>query len=496
MIGLRADASQSVGVGHVSRMLGLAEALHRQKVPTVWLTENPMVEWREQFEQVGSRAIDLEIGSSDADLLSALRHAAVSTVVFDGYHFGVELLQTVAAANHRVVVVDDTATQAIPAASLTVNPTGVSGQRHGNGPGLLAGPSFLPLRRSSVSIDKELTFQGSPQCVRVLVVFGGTDPTGGAARALAALELVEPTLEVLVATGYAEENSYHQVRLRQIASESKHRTTLVGPQPSLSELYRWADIGVCAAGTAMWELDASGVAVIACSVIENQEGAVLHFLDHPRHQVLTDFWSSSNEDLANVFEQCIRRVSQRDFVSTPLCDGYGADRLAATICDLPYIRRSNSTDVEFLYRLAHEPSVRESSFDSSEFSFASHQAWFTNADCSSNTKLFTACLVTQDGQDRRIGQFRAVHEPRGVVVSVSICESVRGHGYGSRLVELGSAEAQLHFPGLPLIAEIKASNKVSQACFQQAGYQLQTRTTKSPTVEMTLNPRETDRQWI
>jgi UDP-2,4-diacetamido-2,4,6-trideoxy-beta-L-altropyranose hydrolase len=467
MIGLRADGSHLIGVGHISRALGLAEAMQRQGVETMWLTTSPLDSWRDQFERAGSSVVDLGTRNVEGSMVKALKDHQIETVVFDGYSFPQKLLTTVSKFTDQLVVIDDRVESANPDATLTVNPTSISSSV-ARDPSFVEGPRFLPLRRKgtrTISADL-MADQGGP--IRVLISFGGTDPMGGARKTLESLQHVNVPLEVVVATGNAPEIAVDA--LRELGANTNHGISIIGLQESLHEWYEWAQIAVCAAGTTMWELDASRVPVLACCVADNQQKGIQQFENHVNHLVVRNFGDLSTEELAKLIDELIVRYNR--CVDVPaLCDFHGADRLVGLICDLPYLRPAVASDVNFLYELAHQPSVRTASFQTGPFSFTSHQKWFEQITCAPDERLFVACLVTSD-VDQLIGQFRGTLGTEGITVSVSTCESVRGKGLGTRLIELGSREVSLEFPGVPLVAHIRNTNTKSQRAFARAGYRL------------------------
>ena len=134
------------------------------------------------------------------------------------------------------------------------------------------------------------------------------------------------------------------------------------------------------------------------------------------------------------------------------------------------LRRVNLKDLEFIFNLRNEESVRLASFNSDPISLETHQNWLERKLAGSDSVLFIA-----EEDSRSIAQVRFDWiNTAEAEVSVAVTEKFQGRGYGSEILKKSSAEFFKEFPNCAKIyAFIKPDNKASVRSFAKAGYQFQ-----------------------
>ena len=261
---LRADASSSIGVGHVMRSLSLGEALIDEGFGVELVSFELTPSLQSIATSCGIEVVELSCAprsSEDAQFLLE-RNAAI--VVVDGYEFSRDFFAALEASNTTFAVIDDNAeTKAqSPDAVINQNPhASESLYAHMQGtPKLLLGLQYAMVREEvrEVAAMHLPTREGE-----VFVAMGGADFLGLTAPIVEAL--VETGLQIRVAVGHANTQREHVQKL----AEQHGHVTLIEQQDYVSSLAS-AHVAVLAAGSSLWEACAVGTPSIGLVVADNQ----------------------------------------------------------------------------------------------------------------------------------------------------------------------------------------------------------------------------------
>ena len=261
---LRADASSSIGVGHVMRSLSLGEALLDEGFGVELLSFELAPSLQSLATSCGLEVVELLCAprsSEDAQFVLE-RNAAI--VVVDGYEFSRDFFAVLEASNTTFAIIDDNAeTKAqSPDAVINQNPhASESLYAHMQGtPKLLLGLQYAMVRKEvrEVAAMHLPTREGE-----VFVAMGGADFLGLTAPIVEAL--VETGLQIRVAVGHANTQREH---VQKLADQHGH-VTLIEQQDYVSSLAS-AHVAVLAAGSSLWEACAVGTPSIGLVVADNQ----------------------------------------------------------------------------------------------------------------------------------------------------------------------------------------------------------------------------------
>jgi UDP-2,4-diacetamido-2,4,6-trideoxy-beta-L-altropyranose hydrolase len=261
---LRADASSSIGVGHVMRSLSLGEALLDEGFGVELVSCGLAPSLQSLATSCGIEVVELSCAprsSEDAQFILT-RNAAI--VVVDGYEFSRDFFAVLEASNTTFAVIDDNAeTKAqSPDAVINQNPhASESLYVHMQGtPKLLLGLQYAMVREEvrEVAAMHLPTREGE-----VFVAMGGADFLGLTAPIVEAL--VETGLQIRVAVGHANTQREH---VQKLADQHGH-VTLIEQQDYVSSLAS-AHVAVLAAGSSLWEACAVGTPSIGLVVADNQ----------------------------------------------------------------------------------------------------------------------------------------------------------------------------------------------------------------------------------
>ncbi|HSO33851.1 MAG TPA: UDP-2,4-diacetamido-2,4,6-trideoxy-beta-L-altropyranose hydrolase, partial [Labilithrix sp.] len=266
---VRADASATIGLGHVMRCLALAEAwLEGGGAVTFAMSEVPDA-LVSRIERAGARVARV---AAPEDAARLARELGARFAVVDGYHLGAAHQDALAGAGTRLLVVDDAGETATAAAALVLNQNAHASPSLygtlGSGPELLLGLGYVLLRREFRASGAAPPARITPELARrVLVTFGGADTAQLTPRALEALAPLDG-LDVLVLAGAANP---HASELRPPAG-ARATVRIEIDASDMAEKMRWADLALIAAGSTSWELAACGVPMIAVVAADNQRG--------------------------------------------------------------------------------------------------------------------------------------------------------------------------------------------------------------------------------
>jgi spore coat polysaccharide biosynthesis predicted glycosyltransferase SpsG len=240
---LRTDAAKELGMGHVYRTLALAYALARHEIRIVVSKNMPL--GAEFFAEYPFEVVQID---NDDDLVGLARELSADLVVLDKLDTEAALVSAVKQYS-KVVTFEDLGTGADEAdllvSDLYDNPR-VPAERQLSGvENAILAPSFETLPRKA---------EFSEAVENVLVLFGGTDPSNLADKALKALESIKFAGLVTVIRGLGAspiDGSKYELQL-EVLSNVKNIPAVMAT----------ADVALSSAGRTITELSAIGVPTI------------------------------------------------------------------------------------------------------------------------------------------------------------------------------------------------------------------------------------------
>ena len=261
---LRADASSSIGVGHVMRSLSLGEALLDEGFGVELVSFELAPSLQSLATSCGIKVVELACAPRSSEDAQFVLTRNADIVVVDGYEFSREFFVALEASNTTFAVIDDNAeTKAqSPSAVINQNPhASASMYAHLQGnPKLLLGLQYAMVRKEvrEVAAMNLPTREGE-----VFVAMGGADFLGLTAPIVEAL--AETGLPIRVAVGHA---NTQREQVQKLADQFGH-VTLIEQHDYVSSLAS-AHVAVLAAGSSLWEACAVGTPSIGLVVAENQ----------------------------------------------------------------------------------------------------------------------------------------------------------------------------------------------------------------------------------
>ena len=509
---IRADASLSIGSGHVMRCRTLARELRRRGATITFLCRRQCGDLiallKQEFQVLtlpelhlaatqapeglplqGRELYSAWLGCSQeqdaTDCLQALAQAGISSVswlVVD--HYGLDaaweaqmLEGLAAAAAPRLLVIDDLGDRPHQA-DLLLDQNFFGEATEDRYSGLvpahccqLLGPHYALLGPEYPQLHPLVPPR--TELRRVLVFFGGVDPanlTGRSLEALQAPELAHLAVDVVLGL-----QSPHRQAVAGLVARRPH-TTVHAPLPSLAGLIARADLAIGAGGATTWERACLGLPSLVVAIADNQLPFARALDEASQIRLLGCSALVSAEQIRQALVDSLQRAwpgpSGYGFT-----DGWGAARVATAMLgpQLPLqLRPATASDEALLLRWANDPQVRANSFSSSPIAPADHQRWFQAGLTDSNRLL----LIATDFNGCTLGQIRFDRQPPAsgsgpheALIDLSLDRCARGQGLAAELVRIGlQAMEQRWGPGAEAVAEVLAGNIASQATFAKAGF--------------------------
>lgn len=293
----RTDGSVQVGIGHVMRCLTLADALRASGAECRFICREHPGNLLEQIRQRGYAVLGLPVGSDGLvprdfeDAAGSNRSAwlgsdwaidaaqtkvgagesAVDWLIVDHYSLDARWEKLLRPICHKLMVIDDLANRPHDCdLLLDQNFYRNQDQRY---QGLLPehcitllGPAYVLLRPEFAEAKQRLKVRDGT-IKRILVFFGGSDPTNQTEVVLTALQQLnrsEISLDVVV--GLTNPNR-HSI---QALCDELPNTTYYCNVSNMAELILNADLGIGAGGSAMWERCYLGLPTITVAFAANQ----------------------------------------------------------------------------------------------------------------------------------------------------------------------------------------------------------------------------------
>ncbi len=342
---LRADGGPQVGLGHILRLAGLAQAWRQRggKARLLCGFLTPALEQR--LRAMGTEVVGLPTGiapGSPQDLQWTLEQSVENSapaVLVDGYCFVPAWLHELRQKGPKVAYVDDFADPTLQLDLVLMPNVGAEPPAGAQSP-VLAGAKFTPVRKE---------FQGLPPKAlprlgvrRLLLTFGGADPACMSERALAAALYVRQylklktkvTIDLVLGAAVPGERQATLAALAQGQSDVR----ILRDVADMPALMARADLAVAAAGTTCWELAAVGVPMLVVQVADNQAVVVRGIVGSGAATALPPADQLTHAELCSHFLLLIMLEDSvwqaRSQAGQRLIDGQAAARIADALAGL------------------------------------------------------------------------------------------------------------------------------------------------------------------
>ncbi|OMP65792.1 UDP-2,4-diacetamido-2,4,6-trideoxy-beta-L-altropyranose hydrolase [Domibacillus epiphyticus] len=289
-IAIRTDASVEIGTGHVMRCLTLAKQLAHEDVEIIFISRDFQGNSIQYIETEGFKVFTLPASSDknhlqwmreswrkDAgDTAQVLQHLdkEIDLLIVDHYSLDVNWEKEIRPFVHHIMVIDDLADRIHDCDILLDQNFYLNLEKRYEGlvPAscqLLLGPNYVLLRDEFLSIDTN-SIKRDGTIKKILVFFGGTDPTGETLKTLKAIsecELNLSEIEVNVVVGAANPQN------EEIEAFCNKRPQFVFhcQVNNMAELMVKSDLAIGAGGSTSWERCFLELPALTIIVADNQK---------------------------------------------------------------------------------------------------------------------------------------------------------------------------------------------------------------------------------
>ncbi len=332
----RVDVGPGIGLGHIHRNLGLAEALRKLDIQSSFLLTNS----EHGTSRVARCGFSVEhLGETKTGTIEDAKRVVTSAsscdcsiVVVDSYAVGSAYISHLRSSGLRAVVIADESCLETNANIL------VNGGAHacsldyrsvGNDTKFILGPDYALLRPEFWDCSPRVV---SESVRRLLLTVGGDDRwklTEKLVEWIAGRLKVDTRLDLVVGPFFTGEEV-----IRRAVEASPVNIRIIAAPDHLHGLMMQSDLVVCCGGQTAYELAATGTPAVAMDIIENQSLGVkalarsgtLIYGGRPSNDTLPDELDLAFTEAAG--QLCRQRLSSS---GQTLIDGRGAIRVAHVI---------------------------------------------------------------------------------------------------------------------------------------------------------------------
>ncbi|GAB2952552.1 hypothetical protein GCM10027048_17130 [Hymenobacter coalescens] len=487
---LRADGNPRIGLGHVMRLLALADLLGPD-FRRVFVIQEPSPELRHTLATGVDEVVEMTPQPAAGEPAWLAQHVLQPNdiLILDGYGFEYNYQEEVRPHVARLVCLDDL--HSFPsAADLVINPAGgvaaADYELRQPGARLLSGPAYAPLRPAFIAAAAEASGRPAAPTDTVLICLGGADPSQQTQRVAEALLALAPVRQVhaVVGSAYAGWEA-----LQHWAGDQPrlllHRNLAAA---DLVALMQQCGAAVCAPSTVSYEYCAAGGGLLFTQPLADNQRGIDHFL---REQGLALPYHSATNVLtspeAGRVAERLRQAQRQHF------DGHTAERLRQAFADLGMasaapksavsaaprpsggltVRRATDDDARLYFDWANDPLVRQNAVQTEPISWETHVGWFGRRLADTGAYLY---VLEQDGTP--VGQVRVEFEPKQPeapgVIDYAVAPAWRGRGLGAAILEQALTQLRHERTGSwAVVGRVKAHNVASARVFERLGFQRQ-----------------------
>ncbi len=324
----RVDGKKSLGMGHIVRCLGLADALKRDdpELEIQFLTKYE--EGKNVIEENGFQTIVITNDGIEEIRELADENALLITDFIDTDNKYISKIKEVTGL--KVISIDNNTTLKEIDSEILINANVLNGgeMKIIGSTRYFLGMNYMILRNEFRDSQHEKRI--CDKVSSILVMSGGTDDAGLTITAVKALQNIPNDVEITVILGPGF--VYHD-QLNEVLSESKRRFNVLQNPKNLVEIMNEADMAVTAGGIAMWEFATLGIPSIVVPIAKHQSDVAKVF-ENDGAIINMGYYPPECKAIHNATVKLINDKKRREQLSKKgkqLVDGKGLERVVKLI---------------------------------------------------------------------------------------------------------------------------------------------------------------------
>lgn len=471
---IRCDGGLSLGMGHITRCLALANML-KQDFEICFIlrkTEEKVIHLIQENAFACETISEKQTIAEELSFLSYLLKKE-DILVLDGYHFDLAYQQEIKKQQLKLVFIDDLIAFKQVADVVINQSLAVKYQDYQkeNNTQLNLGLNYALLREPFFKLQACRNIQ---KVEKVFISMGAADEHNTSLKVAKTLLQVPYLKEVHLMLGAINPHlkSIHEFIAQQDDVQFKIHVNISADE--LQNLLSQCDLAICAASGILIEACAVGIPIISGITADNQKDNLRGLSEK---QVLFDignFLEIEDEDFVKQITQVCNQpdvLNQQMVKQRTLIDGRSPQRILNIFKDLAasklIFRFAQDEDCDLYYQWANDEVVRKNSFNQEAIQYENHVQWFKAKLKAVNCYFY---MFFDRETNSPAGQVRIDKSGDEVIIGISIDEHFRGKSLGLEM--LGKATLDYHHqnPEATIIAYIKTENIASYKLFKKAGF--------------------------
>ncbi len=437
----------------------------------------PVEALRAKIRRVATRFIPLDAAHPDEgdlrEMLRLVQAVQPAWIALDGYHFDPDYHE--ALGPYNLLIIDDNAHLPRYAADLLLNQNVAAERlayimRPKNAQGRivpLLGPGYALLRQGFWPYrQKRRTVP--EHAAHLLVTLGGSDPDNATLKVIQALNQLDK-INVRVVVGAANP---HRASLEQAIARTEIQ--LLAYVENMPELMAWADMGVLAGGTTLWEAALLGLPCLVLTLADNQRqnAAVMHEMGISL--CLGEASALDTDTVGDALRQLAGDADKRRQMcelGQMLVDGRGGLRVVEAMSAFNQakhkIREVEAGDAYLLWMWTNDPATRLNSIHPELILWPEHVRWLRAKLDAPGSRIWLYCKGSVP-----VGQIRYDRQSSDLaLISYSVQSDQRGHGIGTQMLEMTAPLARKALGVRRLRGITFAENEASLRAFEKTHFQ-------------------------
>lgn len=404
---IRADASIEIGTGHVMRCLTLAEELEQRGAEVFFVCRQLPGHLCDYLEHRGKAVVRVTCSASPnspgfacsqssigwqqddaAETKRILTKMPTDWLIVDHYSLDEQWESLVRPCVRQIMVIDDLANRRHDC-DLLLDQNLYQGmeKRYQSlvplGCRTLIGPRFALLRTEFLLARRNLR-QRTGKVERVLIFFGGSDPTNQTAKSLNAVSQLDlPNVIFNVVAGHANPSRCEIEKLCKRMPGTAYHSQV----DNMAELMAASDLAIGGGGASTWERCFLGLPTIMLILAENQAEVVQAVATSGAAWNLGWGLDVSVPKLAEALHSALMYPDRLKSMSEKALSVMGknnipgtssvADYISPIFCDYT-LRPAEECDLDQLLYWRNSPHVRENMYTDHLITMDEHRRWFAN----------------------------------------------------------------------------------------------------------------------